>query len=86
MVSLRVCLYLSGISFFILFSFFLFIVFALVPVVFERVLELCRFPLIFSCPADHAPDWQPRILGRLLWGQKLELRLSQNLANLAKFQ
>ena len=20
------------------------------------------FPLIFFCPADHVPDWQPRIL------------------------
>ena len=25
-------------------------------------LGLCRFPLIFSCPADHAPDWQLCIL------------------------
>ena len=20
------------------------------------------FPLIFFCPADHVPDWQPRVL------------------------
>ena len=28
-------------------------------------LELCTtvdVPLIFSCPADYVPDWQPRIL------------------------
>ena len=25
-------------------------------------LELVDVPLIFFCPADHVPDWQPRIL------------------------
>ena len=25
-------------------------------------LELCYAPLIISCPADHVPDWQHRIL------------------------
>ena len=25
-------------------------------------LELCRCSSTFSCPADHVPDWQPRIL------------------------
>ena len=25
-------------------------------------LELCRCPLIFSCPADHEPAWRPRII------------------------
>ena len=25
-------------------------------------LELCTCPLIFFCPADHVPDWQPRII------------------------
>ena len=25
-------------------------------------LELFRCPLIFFCPADDVPDWQPRIL------------------------
>ena len=24
--------------------------------------SLVDVPLIFFCPADHAPDWQPRIL------------------------
>ena len=47
-------------------------------ILFFLFLSLCRFclfmfffrsywslvdvPLIFSCPADHVPDWQPRIL------------------------
>ena len=25
-------------------------------------LSFVDVPLIFSCPADHVPDWQPRIL------------------------
>ena len=25
-------------------------------------LELVDVPLIFFCPADHVPDWQPRVL------------------------
>ena len=25
-------------------------------------LELVDIPLIFSCPADHVPDWQPYML------------------------
>ena len=25
-------------------------------------LELCEVPLIFCYPADHAPDWQPRMV------------------------
>ena len=37
---------------------FLFVVFVFV---FMLSLELCRLdvPLIFSCPTDHVPDWQP---------------------------
>ena len=26
------------------------------------LLELCRYPLIFFCPADNVPNRQPRIL------------------------
>ena len=30
--------------------------------VFMLSLDFVDVPLIFSCPADHVPDWQPRIL------------------------
>ena len=36
---------------------FLFVVF-----VFMLSLKLVNVPLIFPCPPDHVPDWQPRLL------------------------
>ena len=39
---------------------FLFVVF--VCLCFSFALSLVDVPLIFFCPADHVPDWQPRVL------------------------
>ena len=41
---------------------FLFVVFCLFVFFFCPHWSLVDVPLIFFCPADHVPDWQPRIL------------------------
>ena len=46
---------------------FFFVIFVLFCFLFFFSCSCCSFvdddvPLIFFCPADHAPDWQPRIL------------------------
>ena len=39
---------------------FLFDVFALFLVLWLSLWSFVHAPLIFSCPVDHVPDWQPR--------------------------
>ena len=41
---------------------FLFVVFSVFVFFFCSHWSLVDVPLIFFCPADHVPDWQPRIL------------------------
>ena len=41
---------------------FLFVVFGVFVFFFCSHWSLVDVPLIFFCPADHVPDWQPRIL------------------------
>ena len=41
---------------------FLFVVFCVFVFFFCSHWSLIDVPLIFFCPADHVPDWQPRIL------------------------
>ena len=41
---------------------FLFVVFCVLVFFFCSHWSLVDVPLIFFCPADHVPDWQPRIL------------------------
>ena len=41
---------------------FLFVVFGMFVFFFCSHWSLVDVPLIFFCPADHVPDWQPRIL------------------------
>ena len=41
---------------------FLFVVFCVFVFFFCSHWSLVDVPLIFFCPADHVPDWQPRIL------------------------
>ena len=43
-------------------SSFLFVVFCVFVFFFCSHSSLVDVPLIFFCPADHVPDWQPRIL------------------------
>ena len=46
----------------LLFRSFLFVVFCVFVFFFCSHWSLVDVPLIFFCPADHVPDWQPRIL------------------------
>ena len=46
---------------FFVFFFFVFFVFALFLFLYSRW-SFVDVPLVFSCPANHVPDWQPRIL------------------------
>ena len=41
---------------------FLFVVFCVFVFFFCSHWSLVDVPLIFFCPADHVPDWQPRVL------------------------
>ena len=41
---------------------FLFVVFCVFVFLFCSHWSLVDVPLIFVCPADHVPDWQPRVL------------------------
>ena len=41
---------------------FLFVVFCVFVFFFRSHWSLVDVPLIFFCPADHVPDWQPRVL------------------------
>ena len=41
---------------------FLFVVFCAFVFLFCSHWSLVDVPLIFFCPADHVPDWQPRVL------------------------
>ena len=41
---------------------FLFVVFCVFVFLFCSHWSLVDVPLIFFCPADHVPDWQPRVL------------------------
>ena len=38
------------------------------------LLELVDVPLIFSCPADHVPDWQPCILLGMVEAQSVNVK------------
>ena len=42
--------------------------------------SLVDVPLIFFCPADHVPDWQPRVLLGIqyFWTKSSRLRYSNN--------
>ena len=42
--------------------FFFFFFFCVVVFFFCSHCSLVDVPLIFFCPADHVPDWQPRVL------------------------
>ena len=53
---------------FICSCFFVFVFFALVGAFFVGV------PLIFFCPADHVPDWQPRILLGMVEAQSVNVK------------
>ena len=46
----------------LLFLFLLFVVFCMFVFFFCSHWSLVDVPLIFFCPADHVPDWQPRVL------------------------
>ena len=37
-------------------------------------LELGRCSLIFFCPADHVPDWQPRVLLRMVESRSVNVK------------
>ena len=41
-------------------------------------LELGRFPLIFFCPADHVPGWQPRILLGMVEARSVNVKITNN--------
>ena len=54
-------LYFSGMCI-LLFLFLSLVVFVCLCVFFCSPWSFVDVPLIFFCPADHVPDWQPRIL------------------------
>ena len=54
-----VYIFLAGVSCILLFLFLSLCRFCLFVFVFVFFVDV---PLIFFCPADHVPDWQPRIL------------------------
>ena len=49
---------------------------ALVEFVFHSCARWCfvGIPLTFSCPADHVPDWQPRILLGMVEARSINLK------------
>ena len=36
--------------------------------------SLVDVPLIFFCPADHVPDWQPRVLLRMVESRSVNVK------------
>ena len=56
-------LFLACVVYFVIAPFFLSFLFSFVMFFFALVgAFFVDVPLIFFCPADHVPDWQPRIL------------------------
>ena len=60
--------------------FFLFVVFFLCVFVFFFCSHwsLVDVPLIFFCPADHVPDWQPRVLLGMVEARSVNVKKTTN--------